>query len=83
MEFLTALSYVMAVLETAALIAAMIFLTRGLHEKKNQRAKQGKKGGKNSEITQKAITACYQKAGLTFFVYLVLNVVRNYSGLFG
>ncbi len=77
------LKNVMAVLETAALIAAMIFLTRGLHEKKNQKAKQGKKGGESSEITKKAITACYQKAGVAFFVYLVLNVVRNYSGLLG
>ena len=82
MDFLTILSYVLAVVETGALIATLIYVTRGMHEKKNQRKKQGKKGGKSNEITQKAVSACYRNAGIFFFIYIVLNVLRNYSGIF-
>ena len=82
MDFLTILSYVLAVVETGALIAALVFVTRGMHEKKNQRKKQGKKGGKSNEITQKTVSACHRKAGIFFVVYLVLNFIRLYSGIF-
>ena len=82
MDFLTVLTYVLAIVETGALIAALIFVTRGLHEKKNQRRKQGKKGGKSSEVTRKEVSASYRYAGLFFFVYIALNFLRNYSGLF-
>ena len=83
MDLLTVLSYIAAVVETGALIAAMVFMTRGLHEKKNQQRKQGKKGGKSNEITQKTVSACYRNAAIFFVVYIVLNFLRNGSHIFG
>ena len=83
MDFVTILSYILAIAETGSLIAALIYFTRAMHEKKNQRKNQGKKGAKSNEIAQKSISASYRYAGIFFFVYLVLNVLRNYSGIFG
>lgn len=37
MDFLTILSYVLAVVETTALLMALMFLTRAMKEKKAQR----------------------------------------------
>ena len=83
MEFMTVLSYIAAVVETGALIAALVFVTRGLHEKKNQQRKQGKKGGKSSEITKKAVSACYRNAAIFFIVYIALNFLRHGTSVFG
>ena len=81
MDFMTLLSYALAVIETGALVVALIFITRGLHEKKNQQKKQGKKGGKSSEITQKVVAASYRNAGIFFVIYLLLNLIRNFGVL--
>ena len=43
MEFL---KNVFAIVETCSLIATLIFVTRAMHEKKNQRAQKGRKGEK-------------------------------------
>jgi hypothetical protein len=82
MDFLTILSYVLAVVETGALIGTMIYITRIMQEKKLQRTKRGKKGGKSSELTKKAINVYYRNAGIFFGIYLVLNLIRRYSGIF-
>ena len=81
MDFLTVLSYVLAVVETAALLGALVFATRAMHENKLKR-KQGKKGGKNSEEIDKTVGRYKRTAGIFLFVYLILNVLRNYSGIF-
>ena len=83
MDSLISLSNVLAVIETGALVVAMIFMTRGMHEKKNQRKQQGKNGGRSNEITQKAVAASYRSAGISLFIYLALNILRKYSGIFG
>ena len=83
MNFLTILSYVLAVVETCALIAAMIFVTRGMHEKKNQQKKQGKKGGKSDAITRKTVSVSYRNAGICFMIYIILNFIRLHSGFLG
>lgn len=80
MEFL---KNVFAIVETGSLIATLIFVTRAMHEKKNQRAQKGMKGAQDNEIVRKTIAASYRNAGIAFVVYLVLNVIRNYSGVFG
>ena len=54
MDFLTTLSYIFAVIETGSLIAALVYAARAMHEKKIMRTRQGKKGGKNREMTEKA-----------------------------
>ena len=82
MDFLTILSYVLAVVETACLIAAMVYATRAMHEKKIKRTRSGKKGGKSNEIIDKAVKLYYRNACLFFMIYLILNFVRRYSGLF-
>lgn len=61
MDFMTLVSYVLAIIETAALIAALVFVTKGMKEKKNATARKD----------------YYIKAGLFVTVYLVLNVLRN------
>ena len=81
MDILTLLIYMMAIAETGALIAALIFVTRAMHEKKNQRIKKGKKGAQDNEISRKAVAASYRKACIFFGVYIVLNFIRNYSGM--
>jgi hypothetical protein len=60
MDFLTLLKYVLAVVETAALIGAMVFSARGFKEKKNQGARK----------------SLLMKAAVYFAVYVVLNMVR-------
>lgn len=82
MDFLTILSYVLAVVETGALIATLIYVTQALQEKKIQRTKKGKKGGKSNEQTQKAVKTYSRNAAVFFVIYLILNLIRRYSGIF-
>ena len=82
MDFLTILSYVLAVVETAALLGVLVFVTRAMHENKIKRTRQGKKGAKNNDEIEKNV-AVYKRNALIFLaVYLVLNVFRNFSGVF-
>ena len=81
MDFLTVLSYVLAVVETAALLGVLIFATRAMHENKLKR-KQGKKGAKSTDEIDKTVARYKRTAGIFLAVYLVLNVLRNYSGIF-
>lgn len=81
MDFLTILKYVLAVVETAALIGALVFAARALHENKNKK-NEGKKGAKSKETIERNVSVYKRNAGIFFFAYLILNVFRNYSGLF-
>ena len=83
MNFLTILSYILAVVETCALIGSLICVTRALQERKLTRTKRGKKGAKSSELSRKTIAGYYRNAGIFLAVYLILNVLRRHSGLFG
>lgn len=74
MDFLTILSYVLAVVETTALLMALMFLTRAMKEKKAQR----KSKKKNVPVDN----SNYKKAAVFGLVYLVLNVIRN-AGILG
>ena len=60
MDFLTVLKNILAVVETAALIGAMVMSTKGLRERDN-------KDSRRSLLTQAAIY---------FAVYVVLNMLR-------
>ena len=82
MDFMTVLTYIAAVVETAALAGALIFATRAMHENKLKKTQKGKKGAKSGEEIDKAIAVYKRYAGIFIFVYLVLNVIRNYSGIF-
>ena len=82
MDFQTILSYIFAVVETAALIFALVYITRAMHERKIKRTTQGKKGAKSNDEIEKAVAVYKRNATVFFFVYLVLNVVRNFSGIF-
>ena len=82
MDFLTLLSYILAIVETGALIAVLVYATRAMHEKKIMRTKQGKKGGKNSDISQTLIKGYYRNAGIFLFIYLLLNTLRRFSRIF-
>ena len=63
MDFLTILKYILAVVETGALIGALVFSAKGFKERKNQTLRK-------SQLTQGVIY---------FAVYVVLNMVRmNY-----
>ena len=81
MDFQTVLSYILAIIETAALIGAMVYGARALHENKLKRTKKGKKGAKSNDEIDKAITVYKRYAFICLFIYLALNVLRNYSGL--
>ena len=82
MDFLTILSYVLAVVETGALIGTLIYVTRAMQEKKIQRTRKGKKGGKSEELVQKTVRAYLRNAGISLVIYLILNFIRLHSGLF-
>jgi phosphotransferase system glucose/maltose/N-acetylglucosamine-specific IIC component len=82
MDFLTILSYVLAIVETGALIGMLIYVTLALQEKKMHRKRQGKKGGKSNEQVQKAVKAHFRNAGIFFAVYVILNFIRRHSGIF-
>ena len=81
MDFLTILSYILAVVETGALIGTLIYVTRAMQEKKIQRTRKGKKGSKSDELIQKAIKAYLRNAGIFFAIYLILNYIRRFSGI--
>ena len=80
MDFLTVLSYVLAVVETATLLGALVFATRAMHENKLKR-KQGKKGAKSAEEIDQNVGGYKRIAGIFLFVYLILNVLRNFGGI--
>jgi hypothetical protein len=82
MDFLTILSYVLAVVETAALLGALVFATRAMHENKLKRKHQGKKGAKSADEVDKNIAVYKRNATIFLMIYLALNVFRNYSGIF-
>ena len=60
MDFMTILTNVLAAVETAALIGALVFSAKGIREKKDASVRK-------SSLTQ---------GGIFLLVYLVLNVVR-------
>ena len=60
MDFLTVLKYALAIIETGALIGALVFSARGFKERKN-------KDVRKSLLTQGAVY---------FVVYIVLNMIR-------
>jgi hypothetical protein len=60
MDFLTVLKYVLAVVETAALIGALVFSAKGMKEHKNKEERK----------------ALLTKGGIFFAVYVVLNMIR-------
>lgn len=60
MDFLTLLKYVLAIIETGALIGAMVFSAKGMREHKDK------------EVRKALLT----KGGIFFAVYVVLNMVR-------
>lgn len=72
MDFLTVLKNVLAVVETGALLMALVFLSRGLKEKKAQRKSKKKQ---NVPVDKSS----YVKAGIFGFLYIVLNVIRIYG----
>lgn len=62
MDFLTVLEYVLAIVETGALIGGLVFVTKAIKEKKDSSARK-------SRFTQ---------GGIYLAVYLVLNLLRNF-----
>ena len=60
MDFLTILKNVLAVVETAALIGALVMSAKGFREHKDKDARK----------------ALLTKAGAFFAVYIVLNILR-------
>ena len=77
MDFLTILSYVLAVVETGALIGALIYVTRALQEKKIQRTRKGKKGGKSEELVQKTVRVYLRNAGISQRPVLIGHVMQR------
>lgn len=71
MDFLTLLTYILALVETGALVMALVYVTRAMKEKKASKNKQSP-----------ARKEYYKKSLAFVFVYLILNVIRN-SGLLG
>ena len=81
MNFLTVVSYVLALVETAALIGSLVFSARSIHENKSKRKTRGKKGNRSTDEYDRNIARYKRNAAFFFLVYLLLNVLRNYSGL--
>ena len=67
MDFWTILRYVSAVVETGALLLALVYATRALKTKDNEVAKKAAK----------------KKSVMFLGIYLVLNFLRNSSGYGG
>ena len=61
MDFLTVITYVAGVVETAALLGALVFVTRAM------------KAGKNSPERKGQVT----KAMIFLGIYLALNILRT------
>ena len=62
MDFMTVLKYVIAVVETGALIGALTFLSRAFKETNGSPARR----------------SLYIQGGVYAVVYLALNLLRNY-----
>ena len=62
MDFITVIGYVLAFVETAALLGALVFITRAT------------KAGKNSPDKKKQVS----KSVICLVAFLVLNVLRTY-----
>ena len=62
MDFMTVLTYVLAIIETGALIGGLVFVTKAIKEKKDINARR----------------AHFAQGGTYLAVYLVLNVLRNF-----
>lgn len=62
MDFITIIGYVMAFVETAALLGALVFITRAAKASKNSPEKK-------SQVT---------KSVICLLAFLVLNVLRTY-----
>lgn len=73
MDFLTIITYALAILETGALLMALVFITKAVKEKKANRQQK-----KNTPVDK---TNYYKSFGF-FFVYIILNVIRL-SGILG
>ena len=82
MDFLTILKHLLAVVETVALIGALVFVTRAMHENKNKKRMQGKKGAKSCNEIEMTINTCKRNALIFFSIYLILNFIRRFSGVF-
>ena len=73
MDILTIITYVLAIVETGALLMALMFLTKAIKEKKANRQQK-----KNTPVDK----SNYKKSYACIFVYLILNVIRN-AGILG
>jgi hypothetical protein len=62
MDYQTLLKYVLAIVETGALIGVLVFLTKAFKEKKDEKVRKG----------------YYTKALPFLLVYLALNLLRNF-----
>ena len=62
MDFLTTLQYVLAIVETGALIGGLVFVTKAIKEKKNSDARRAR----------------YIQGGIYLTVYVLLNFLRNF-----
>lgn len=62
MDFMTVLTYVLAIIETGALIGGLVFVTKAIKEKKDTNARRAR----------------FAQGGTYLAVYLVLNVLRNF-----
>lgn len=62
MDFLTVLQYILAIVETGALIGGLVFVTKAIKEKKNSDARRNR----------------YIQGGIYLMVYIVLNFLRSF-----
>ena len=73
MDWMKVLYYAVAVIETAALLGALIFATRAMHENKLKR-KQGKKGAKSTDEIDKTVSRYKRIAGIFLVIYLLQRI---------
>ena len=62
MDFMTVLQYVLAIVETGALIGGLVFVTKAIKEKQDSSARKAR----------------FIQGGIYLIVYLALNLLRNY-----
>ena len=67
MDFQSILTLVLGLVETGALLAALMFATVALKAKKDKKK-------------QAEVKPAKQKAGAAIMVYLILNFIRNFEG---
>ena len=65
MDFITIIAYVLAVVETGALLCTLVFITRAMKEPKG------------SEARKKA----FRNAAIFAIVYFALNCIRRFNGI--